>query len=125
MCPVVKSVVPRFTSQGIADGRPLPETVDFKTKTEPDCFGSGSGFAAGIYSNWQSRSSAAALALIVQYHGVDKIDEGIQLLLEVRPFACPNPLITLFADEQLGCNGELHEKAEKVANAKIIALNNR
>ena len=72
-----------------------------------------------------SRSSAAALALLVQYHGVDKIDECIQLLLEVRPFACPNPLITLFADEQLGCNGELHEKAEKVANTKIIALNNR
>jgi len=69
-----------------------------------------------------SRSTAAALALLVQHHGNDKIDECIQLLLEVRPVACPNPLITLFADEQLGCNGELHEKAEKVANAKIIKL---
>ena len=67
-----------------------------------------------------SRSTAAALALLVQHHGNDKIDECIQLLLEVRPVACPNPLITLFADEQLGCNGKLHEKAEAVATAKIV-----
>jgi predicted protein tyrosine phosphatase len=71
-----------------------------------------------------SRSTAAALALLVQHHGTDKIDDCIKLLLDVRPFACPNPLITLFADELLGCNGELHEKAEKVANAKIIKMIN-
>jgi predicted protein tyrosine phosphatase len=71
-----------------------------------------------------SRSTAAALALLVQHHGIDKIDECIQLLLDVRPFSCPNPLITRFADEQLGCNGELHKKAEVVANAKIVKMIN-
>jgi predicted protein tyrosine phosphatase len=67
-----------------------------------------------------SRSTAAALALLVQNQGTDKIDECIAHLLEVRPQACPNPLITKWADEFLGCNGQLHEKAEAVANAKIF-----
>ena len=67
-----------------------------------------------------SRSTAAALALLVQHHGVDKIDECVKLLLEVRPTACPNPLITKWADDQLGCDGKLHNAAEEVANAKIF-----
>ena len=67
-----------------------------------------------------SRSTAAALAILVQYYGNDKIEECIKLLLDVRPIACPNPLITKWADEQLGCNGELHEAAEKVANSKLF-----
>jgi predicted protein tyrosine phosphatase len=58
--------------------------------------------------------------LLVQHHGIDKIDECIELLLSVRPHACPNPIIVKFADEQLGCNGELFEKSEAVANAKIL-----
>ena len=67
-----------------------------------------------------SRSTAAALALLVQYHGIDKIDDCVKLLLEVRPQSCPNPLITRFADEQLGCNGELYEKSEKIVKSKIF-----
>jgi predicted protein tyrosine phosphatase len=69
-----------------------------------------------------SRSTAAALALLVQHHGSDKIPECINLLLDVRPLACPNPLITKWADEELGCNGVLHDAAEHVANAKILKL---
>jgi len=69
-----------------------------------------------------SRSTAAALALLVQHYGRDKIDHCVQLLLDVRPHACPNPLITLFADEQLECDGELHAAAERIANAKIIKM---
>jgi len=69
-----------------------------------------------------SRSTAAALALWVQHLGVQCIDQAISLLLADRPFACPNPLVTKWADEQLGCHGELHEKAERVANSKIFQM---
>lgn len=69
-----------------------------------------------------SRSTAAALALLVQHHGIDKIDECAQLLVEVRPVACPNPIISKFADERLGCDGKLHACAEKIANDKILAI---
>lgn len=71
-----------------------------------------------------SRSTAAALALLVQHHGNDKIEECIQLLLEVRPESSPNSLITQWADDQLGCNGKLFEAAEIVADAKIQRLIN-
>lgn len=67
-----------------------------------------------------SRSTAAAIAILVQKHGIDKIDECIEWVVSVRPQACPNPLITNWADEILGCNGELHTKCEAVANAKLI-----
>ena len=67
-----------------------------------------------------SRSTASALCILVQSRGVDKIDECIQELLAVRPQACPNPIITKFCDEILGCGGELHTKAEAVANAKLF-----
>jgi len=69
-----------------------------------------------------SRSTAAALALLVQHRGIDKIDECAKLLTDVRPVACPNPIISRFADEQLGCNGKLHERAEQIANDKILAI---
>jgi len=71
-----------------------------------------------------SRSTAAALALLVQHHGIENLDQCVQMLLEVRPFACPNPIITKFADEQLCCDGKLHKAAEIVANAKIFKLIN-
>ena len=69
-----------------------------------------------------SRSTAAALAILVQHHGNDHINECINLLVDMRPVACPNPLITKWADEQLGCNGALHAAAEKVANEKILSI---
>jgi predicted protein tyrosine phosphatase len=69
-----------------------------------------------------SRSTAAALLLLVQHHGIDKVDGCIDLLLKVRPQACPNSLITLYGDELLGCGGELFQKAEAVATAKILKL---
>lgn len=69
-----------------------------------------------------SRSTAAALAIKVQELGVDKIDEAVNWLLEVRPQACPNPVISKHADDLLGANGELHAAAEEVANAKLLSL---
>ena len=69
-----------------------------------------------------SRSTAAALAVKVQELGVDKVSEAIDWLLAERPQACPNPVITKFADELLGADGKLHEAAEEVANAKLLWL---
>jgi predicted protein tyrosine phosphatase len=69
-----------------------------------------------------SRSTAAALAIKVQELGVDKVNEAIDWLLETRPVACPNPVITKFADDLLGANGELHAAAEEVANNKLLSL---
>lgn len=69
-----------------------------------------------------SRSTAAALAVKVQELGTDKVKEAIDWLLEARPQACPNPVITKFADELLGANGKLHTAAEEVANNKLLSL---
>src|SRR3954469_10885097 len=67
-----------------------------------------------------SRSTAAALAILVQFHGNDKIEECVKLLLGVRDVACPNSLITKFADDILGCNGELFAAAEEIVRQKLI-----
>ena len=69
-----------------------------------------------------SRSTAAALAILVQYNGIDKLDQCILDLLAVRPQACPNPLITKWADDELKCNGKLHNAAEKIAYNKLNQL---
>ena len=66
-----------------------------------------------------SRSTAAVLAMMVD-QSPDDIAGCVAKLLEIRPQACPNPLITRFADELIGCDGKLHEAAEKVANEKLF-----
>lgn len=66
-----------------------------------------------------SRSTAAALALMVQ-QTPDDIDGCIAKLLEIRPQSCPNPLVTRYADELLGCGGKLHEAAEEVVKKKLF-----
>lgn len=69
-----------------------------------------------------SRSTAAALALKVQDIGTDNISQAVSWLIEHRPQACPNPIITKYADEILHCGGELHTAAEVVATSKLIKL---
>jgi predicted protein tyrosine phosphatase len=69
-----------------------------------------------------SRSTAAALAVKVQELGVDRLKDAVNWLLENRPVACPNPVITKFADELLNAKGELHAAAEEVASAKLLRL---
>ena len=66
-----------------------------------------------------SRSTAAVLAMMVD-RSPDDIAGCVAKLLELRSQACPNPLITRFADELIGCDGKLHEAAEKVANEKLF-----
>lgn len=69
-----------------------------------------------------SRSTAAALAVKVQELGVSRVSEAIDWLLDHRPQACPNPVITKFADELLDAKGELHGAAEEVANKRLLWL---
>ena len=67
-----------------------------------------------------SRSTAAALAILVQYHGLEQIDKCVDLLFGVRPEAAPNRLIARYADEILGCNGRLVAAANMLNNNKIL-----
>lgn len=69
-----------------------------------------------------SRSTSAALALMVQNLGVHRVDQAIEWLVDHRPIACPNPVISKHADRLLGAGGELFAKAERVANAKLLKL---
>lgn len=69
-----------------------------------------------------SRSTAIALIIKVQSLGIDKINEAIEWLRAVRPQACPNPVITKFADELLGANGALFDASEKLATEKLLFL---
>jgi predicted protein tyrosine phosphatase len=68
-----------------------------------------------------SRSTAAALALKVQDKGLDSIDESLAWLVAIRPIACPNPVITIYADELLNADGKLFKAVEKMVRAKLIA----
>lgn len=69
-----------------------------------------------------SRSTASALALMVQDMGIDRVGEAVARLVDIRPIACPNPLITMHADDILGCGGELHSSAEVVASRRLFKL---
>lgn len=67
-----------------------------------------------------SRSTAAALAILVQHHGVDQIDRCVDLLFGVRPESAPNPLIAKYADKILNCNGKLITAAQKLNDNKLL-----
>ena len=67
-----------------------------------------------------SRSTAAALAIKVQNDGLNKLTDAIDWLVKHRPIACPNPVITKYADDLLGANGELFKHAEAVAKSRLI-----
>lgn len=69
-----------------------------------------------------SRSTAAALAIMVQDMGRDSIGDAIDRLLDIRRSACPNPLITMHADDLLGCGGRLHSAAERVASDRLLSI---
>lgn len=69
-----------------------------------------------------SRSTAAALSIKVQQLGINRIQDAINWLVDHRPIACPNPLITKYADNLLNANGKLHSAAEKVAGAKLFKI---
>jgi predicted protein tyrosine phosphatase len=76
-----------------------------------------------------SRSTSIAMAIMIQKYGVRAIDHAIDHVSSMRRVCAPNKLITQYADEILGCNGELHFKAQsrvkyvnlmELANAKEV-----
>ena len=69
-----------------------------------------------------SRSTAVALMLKVRELGVDRIPDAVKWLVDHRPIACPNPVITDYADQLLGANGKLFDAAETVAKSKLLSL---
>ena len=75
-----------------------------------------------------SRSTAAAVALMaqeLQHQGHDDpVGESLRRLLDQRPQSCPNPVISRFADELLGFDGNLHLACEEVAQKKLFKLMN-
>ncbi len=72
-----------------------------------------------------SRSTAMALGILVQKHGIEYIPQAIEWLQENRPIACPNPLVIQHLDELLECRGLLNAAVEKMIGAKIIAFPRR
>jgi predicted protein tyrosine phosphatase len=69
-----------------------------------------------------SRSTAAALAVLVQHHG--SVHLAIDLLRSIRPMAMPNPVICQFADDILGLNGSLFAASEKMAKTRVLDIIN-
>lgn len=67
-----------------------------------------------------SRSTAAALALMVQ--DTNDIDLCIKRLVDIRPVACPNPVIAKYADELLECGGKLYKAADELAQKYLIKI---
>lgn len=67
-----------------------------------------------------SRSTAAAIGILAQE--TKNIEKSIEIIKSQRPNLCPNPVISKFADDILGFNGQLHDECEKVANFRILTL---
>lgn len=65
-----------------------------------------------------SRSTAAALLLLVNACGVDHIDEALKQVLAMRPLAMPNRLIAFHGDKLIGAGGRLVEAVD-LFNASI------
>ncbi len=73
-----------------------------------------------------SRSTAAAAAIITQKlilsDHTDPVAKAMQIVMTLRPMACPNPVISRLADHLLNFNGDLHTACEAVANAKMLTF---
>ena len=63
-----------------------------------------------------SRSTAVALALLCREDGIDC---AINKLLEIRPQASPNALMTALFDRMLKMDGALHTAAMKIRSADV------
>lgn len=67
-----------------------------------------------------SRSTAAAITILTDRLGDFK--PAIQRIKSVRPNLCPNPVITKFADEIFGFDGEMFKACEEVANFRLLTF---
>lgn len=72
-----------------------------------------------------SRSTAVAMAIMIQKYGVRSIDHAINHISGMRRVCAPNKLITQYADELLECDGEFHSKAQSLVQyVNLIELAN-
>lgn len=69
-----------------------------------------------------SRSTAMALGIMVQKMGTvpDRIEKAAAKLIEIRPQACPNPLIAQYCDEILECNNAFFQASEEIAKRYLL-----
>lgn len=70
------------------------------------------------------RSTAAALALYIQKHGIESAWHAKQWLREDRPQAMPNMLMAKYFDKLLNCNGEFVVLCDKINNGRVIEIRN-
>ena len=66
------------------------------------------------------RSTAAGLALWVQAHGGDCLEDGRAWLLGHRYRACPNRLLARYFDEQLKLAGRFLELCDDIGEDRVI-----
>ena len=64
------------------------------------------------------RSTAVALALLVRFLGVERLDEAVALLTGNRPEAAPNRLMAHYADQLLGTGGRLLLAVQALLDAR-------
>jgi predicted protein tyrosine phosphatase len=65
------------------------------------------------------RSTVAAYALWLQANGKDKITEGAEWLVAIRPHACPNLLLAQHFDDLLELNGEFVKACDKIGENSV------
>ena len=68
----------------------------------------------------QCRSTAAALAILVQSLGTDRVDEAVALLVANRPEAVPNRLMAFYADRLLGTGSKLLDASKALRDARYM-----
>lgn len=68
------------------------------------------------------RSSAAALALFIQRHGIESAWHASRWLKEDRPQAMPNLLMAAHFDRLLNCNNEFFKLCDKIGDNRVIEI---
>lgn len=66
-----------------------------------------------------SRSTAAALVAICINHKTGTPEQWMEMLLTIRPGACPNSLMLKYADELMGLDGELKKVGRLIRKREL------
>lgn len=68
------------------------------------------------------RSTASALALFIQRHGIESAWHARQWLREDRPQALPNMLMANHFDTLLNCNGKFIDLCERINESRVFDI---
>lgn len=71
-----------------------------------------------------ARSSAAALALYIQKHGIESAWHARQWIRKDRPQAMPNLLMAAHLDKLLNCNNKFFELCSQIGDSRVIDVRN-